>query len=96
MALTHLADQMAKQCRGASAAVAGERAGGHAREFVDGARQGWDAVARGESPDDERWRAMQALVGGIMPVWQKSSESAAAARHTAAATVGSGGSRGDE
>ena len=86
--LRPLADQMAKQCRSASAAVAGERAGGHAREFVDGARQGWEAVARGEAPDDERWRAMQALVGGIMPVWQKSSGSAAAMRHGAANVAG--------
>ena len=82
--LRPLADQMAKQCKSASAAVAGERAGGRAKEFVDGAHQGWEAVARGEAPDDVQWHAMQALVGGIMPVWQKSSESAAAARHTAA------------
>ena len=46
--------------------------------------RGWEAVARGEDTDDTQWRAMQALVGGIMPVWQKADGSAAAARQGAA------------
>ena len=66
------AGDMRDQAEVAKAAMAGEAHPAPARAAAQLAVEGWAAAARGTPVAPSKWRAMRALLGGILPQWKDS------------------------
>ena len=64
------AGDMRDQAESAKAAMAGEAHPAPARAAAQLAVEGWAAAARGTPVAPSKWRAMRALLGGILPQWK--------------------------